>query len=143
MPDEEEGFTFVDKRRTQNVETLESESGEPLSDRDEAPSFPASSEGADRDEDVVDADIYQILGYFTSLLANEAWQKLGLIANPQTGEAKADLPQARVAIDTIGDLVARLEAAPEISVPPQTRRELRNLLNDLRLNYVGRQNPSS
>jgi hypothetical protein len=140
MPEEEEGFTFVDKRRTQAVDIPESESGEQAG-RDESQAAAASpSSDLDSDNETGETDIYGILGYFTSLLATEAWQKLGLIANPQTGEAKADLAQARVAIDTVGDLVARLEGAPDSSVPQQARRELRTLLNDLRLNYVSRQN---
>ena len=142
MTEAKEGFTFVDKRRTQTVENPDSAPDETTGRSSAAVETAEADPDSDGSDSVGEADIYQILGYFTSLLANEAWQKLGLIANPQTGEAKADLSQARVAIDTVGDLVARLEAAPEASVPAQMRRELRTLLNDLRLNYVSRQNPN-
>ena len=88
-------------------------------------------------------DIYGVLGYCISVLATEAWQKLGLIANPQTGEDVMDLDQAKVAIDAVGDLAARLEAAPEEAVPATLRRDLKTLLNDLRLNYVARRGEPS
>ncbi|BDI32990.1 hypothetical protein CCAX7_50410 [Capsulimonas corticalis] len=126
---EEETFTFVDKRGSAAAE--------------EAPAAaPAASEpeivdagNAEEEGDEI-PDVYQLLQYVTSLLATEAWHKLGLIAHPQTGEAKADLPQAKVAIDVVADLVTHMEKAPETIFPPNGRRELRNLLNDLRLNYV-------
>ncbi len=79
---------------------------------------------------------YDLIGYCINLLASQAWQKMGLLADPQTGEAQPDLAEAKVAIDTVGDLAARLETAPEALVPADLRRELRTLLNDLRLNYV-------
>jgi hypothetical protein len=81
---------------------------------------------------------YDLIGYCLHLLASQAWQKLGLLADPQTGEAKPDLVEAKLAIDVVGDLAAHLESAPDTQVPTDMRRELRVLLNDLRLNYVAR-----
>lgn len=133
---EEPGFTFVDKRRTQAelppesaAESLPESVAEPIPeaiDRDEAP------------ENRQSPSTFDLIGYCLNLLASQAWQKLGLLADPQTGEAHTDLAEAKVAIDAVGDLAARLETAPESLVPADMRRELRTLLNDLRLNYVAR-----
>jgi len=125
MPEEEASFTFVDKRHA--VAEPEPVIEEPVVEEQGEEAFDG---GAAR------PDVYGLLGYCLSLLSAEAWHKLGLLADPQTGQAQADLPQAKVAIDAVGDLAARLEAAPEASVPASMRRELKTLLNDLRLNYV-------
>ena len=79
---------------------------------------------------------YDMIGYCINLLASQAWQKLGLLADPQTGEAQPDLNEAKLAIDAVGDLAARLDVAPESAIPPDLKRDLRTLVNDLRLNYV-------
>ncbi len=125
MAEEETGFTFVDKRHTQAAEA-----------------GAATDAGEDMEDDGLDSgaapSVYELLGYCINLLASQAWQKLGLLADPQTGEARPDLVEAKVAIDTVADLTARLEAAPETVIPAAMRRELRTLLNDLRLNYVSR-----
>ncbi len=133
---EEESFTFVDRRRTQTEAPPE-----PVS---ETVAVAETSEPSGEDwEDAEDEaaagrapSAYDLIGYCINLLASQAWQNLGLLADPQTGEAARDLDQAKVAIDTVSDLAARLESAPESQVPAALRRELRTLLNDLRLNYV-------
>ena len=86
---------------------------------------------------------YDLLGYCINLLSSQAWQKLGLLADPQTGEAKPDLLEAKVAIDAVGDLAAHLETAPEAVISADMRRDLRTLLNDLRLNYISQRGTSA
>ena len=113
---------------------------------DEGPAAPVGDQDVLDDIGVPDGeapDIYGVIGYCLSLLATEAWHNLGLLADPQTGEAVMDLVQAKVAIDAVGDLAARLDAAPADAVPPTLRRDLKTLLNDLRLNYVSRQGDPS
>ena len=68
-------------------------------------------------EGTVAPDIYGVLGYCISLLATEAWHQLGLLADPQTGETVIDLAQAKVAIDAVGDLAARLESLRRNPLP--------------------------
>ena len=143
MPDEDEGFTFVDKRRVQAEAGAEDAPVPTAPEPQSAPveSF-ASPEDAEFSDDLGDGappDTYSLLGYCISLLASDAWQKLGLLADPQSGQAQPDLAQAKVAVDAVGDLAARLEAAPREAVPDSLRRDLRTLLNDLRLNYVAQQ----
>ena len=144
MPEEESGFTFVDKRRT----APEAEAAAAPASENEfvEPAAEADMDSADRDSvdaaELSDDDLnrspgtYELIGYCINLLAQQAWLKLGLLADPQTGIAAPDLDEAKVAVDTVGDLAARLEAAPEGIVPADLRRDLKTLLNDLRLNYV-------
>jgi hypothetical protein len=137
--EEEEGFTFVDKRRTQAEEAPERVTDAPSVASEEAIASEDWGDdvmGAEGDDAGPAPDVYGVIGYCISLLATEAWHKLGLLADPRTGEAVADLVQAKAAVDAVGDLAARLEAAPVEAVPELLRRDLRTLLNDLRLNYL-------
>lgn len=143
MPEEEEKFTFVDKRRTQ-VETPPDDTPSVSPDVVTAPTQEPPDETDDVDLGAEGPpDVYSLIGYCLSLLQADAWQKMGLLADPQTGQATVDLRQAKVAIDAVGDLAARLEAAPQEAVPDSLRRDLRTLLNDLRLNFVAQQNKSA
>lgn len=67
-------------------------------------------------------------------LATLAWAKLGLQPDPLTGKIEPDLADAKLAIDCAGDLIARL--APILDA--DDRRQVENLLRDLRVNYVSR-----
>lgn len=77
-------------------------------------------------------DIYSLLKYFIGLLGAQAWQWMGVIKNPMTGQAGKDLPQAKVAIDSISALITQIESKLDES----EQRELRNMLSDLRINFV-------
>ncbi len=61
-----------------------------------------------------------------------AWQKLGLQPDPLTGQTSRDLPQARVAVDAVAALAGVLE--PRLD--DEDRRQVQNLVRDLRVNYV-------
>jgi len=134
MAEEAEVFTFVDKRRTQ-VDLP------PVLDAEESTDYgPTVEESGEipASEEHRSPGTYDLIGYCLNLMASQAWQKLGLLADPQTGETEPNLDEAKVAIDTVVDLAARLESAPSTEVPTEMRRELKVLLNDLRLNYVAR-----
>lgn len=62
------------------------------------------------------------------LLTARAWQSMGLVVNPETGETERDLGETRRAIDAIEALAAL--------VGSDRAAELKPLLADLRLNYV-------
>lgn len=143
MAEEETGFTFVDKRRNAPEAVSEQASSDvsemPVSEATESHIFEdALAQDADTETQAEGAapTTYDMIGYCINLLASQAWQKLGLLADPQTGEAQPDLAEAKVAIDAVSDLASRLENAPEAQVPTDLRRDLRTLVNDLRLNYV-------
>jgi hypothetical protein len=134
MAESETGFTFVDKRSVQPDPSDENIPKVPIdSAADEAVEMKEEASGGQQSPGT-----YDLIGYCLNLLASQAWQKLGLLADPQTGEAKPDLVEAKLAIDVVGDLAAHLESASDSQVPADMRRELRVLLNDLRLNYVAR-----
>lgn len=65
-------------------------------------------------------------------LAEKAWERMGLVANPTTGKITRDFEDARLAIDAIAALVDLL--APRIE--PAGLRRLQTLLADLRINYA-------
>jgi len=65
-------------------------------------------------------------------LAEKAWERMGLVANPATGKITRDFEDARLAIDAIAALVDLL--APRIE--PAGLRRLQTLLADLRINYA-------
>ena len=148
---EEESFTFVDKRRA----PAESPGQTPAEAVPGQTPLETVQTGGEADgsefESEMDAALaggvapstYDLIGYCINLLSSQSWQKLGLLADPQTGEAKPDLVEAKVAIDAVGDLAARLETAPETVISADMRRDLRTLLNDLRLNYISQRGPTA
>jgi hypothetical protein len=80
-------------------------------------------------------EVWGVLRYCLALLHSQSWQALGLVPNPATGKIEKDLAQAQVAIDAVGYLAKQLEAkltGPEL-------REMRNLVADLKMNFVNQQ----
>ncbi|HMS55986.1 MAG TPA: DUF1844 domain-containing protein [Fimbriimonadaceae bacterium] len=78
------------------------------------------------------ANIHDIILVMLDQVAGIAWQKLGLQPDFITGQIHQDLHQAKVAID----LVAHLSGIVEPQLDDNDRRELQNLISNLRLNYV-------
>ena len=77
-------------------------------------------------------DVYLLLKSFIGLLGAHAWQWMGLVKNPATGQIEKDMAQAKVAIDSISALINQLEG----KVDPAEQRELRGMLSDLQVNFV-------
>src|SRR4030042_1499741 len=82
--------------------------------------------------DITSLDTYVLLGLFINILSAQAWQHMGLRLKPGANNIEKDLKRANTAIDCIAFLVNKLE--PEI--PENERRQLRNLLTDLQVNFV-------
>ena len=76
----------------------------------------------------------QLIQGFLGTLIGKAWENLGLWVNPSVGEARADLPEAKLAIDAAAALFTLIEG----SLPDRERREIRGTLADLQVNYVQR-----
>jgi hypothetical protein len=72
------------------------------------------------------------LRFCIETLQGLAWIKMGLVAAPGSGKIEKDLPQAKVAIDAIGDLAVRLDPFADES----ERREMQTALSNLRINFV-------
>ncbi len=103
----------------------------------------AGSEGSPRQEQDMQmpplpSDVYILSGFFNSLLINAAWQHLGLMADPGTGEMKKDLDQAKMAIDTIAFLFERMEGKMEAN----DANQMRNVLINLQMNFVAKNKTS-
>ncbi len=90
---------------------------------------PAAGEQAMPEMRAEDALLFSI-----SMFADLSWIYLGIRAHPASGEAKADLAQARLAIDAVKALVTLAEGRLEA----HQMRDLQNLLSSLQLNYVQR-----
>ena len=77
-------------------------------------------------------DVPSALRFCVQMLQEIAWMKLGLVASPSSGKIEQDLPQAKVAIDAVGDLATRLNPFADDG----ERREMQTLLSNLRINFV-------
>lgn len=77
-------------------------------------------------------DVYGLLKTTIGLLSSGAWAWMGLSPNPFTGQMERDLEQAKVAIDTVAFLVDKIDP----SLAEDERRDLRNTVSMLRVNYV-------
>lgn len=80
------------------------------------------------------ASVYDLVAAIAEPLIEVSWQKLGLRPDLQTGKIQSDLNEAKVAID----LVAHLASVLEPKLDDEDRRQMSNVVRDLRLNYVSR-----
>lgn len=80
-------------------------------------------------------DTYTLMRVFIGLLANQAWQDVGLVMNPQTQKIEKNMERAKIAIDCIAFLIEKLE--PQLQ--NEEKEKLRSLLIDLQLNFVQQQ----
>lgn len=76
--------------------------------------------------------VYTVVMAMTEQMASIAWQKLGLQPDLVTGRIHADFDEAKVAIDITTQLASFIE--PKLDEPD--KREIHNLIRDLRMNYV-------
>lgn len=67
-----------------------------------------------------------------SMLATQAMLFLGAIPDPQTGQTRLDLEQARIPIDTLEMLKEKTKG----NLSTQEAEQLKQVLSDLRMAYV-------
>ena len=77
-------------------------------------------------------DIYGVLAMTIEQFSALAWQKMGLQPDFVTGQIEKDLAQCKTAIDATAALTSLLE--PQLD--DNDRRQMQNLVRDLRINYV-------
>lgn len=136
MQNEEEGFEFVDKRRTTGSADAETPT-------------PSGKSEAPREEDVEsfegtggEGGVHPRLAAADRLLMcidilhQGAWIAMGLVNDPVTNQVQKDLAEARVLIDATAGLAEHAETYVEEPV----KRELRNLVATLRMNFVNQSN---
>jgi hypothetical protein len=104
----------------------EAAAGQPPPGSTEAPPQPGPESG-----DIPHLDVPGVLSVCVNMLNEVAWMKLGLIPNLD-GREDRDLAQAKIAIDAIADLAARLDPL----VAEGDRRDLQVMLSNLRINFV-------
>ena len=78
-------------------------------------------------------DVFEAIAQMVDLLSSIAWQKMGLQNDMVTGKIHKDLGQAKAAVDATAALVTILEPALD---EEKDKREVQNLVRDLRINYV-------
>ncbi len=136
---EESSFTFVDKRHIVQEDSANAdESSITNSDTPREETRDNSMEGSESGETEMgkSPSITDHLVTCIELLHQGAWICMGLVADPVTGIINRDMEGARIAIDTIEYIASKLQT----KLDPVMQRELKNLLTDLRLNYVQQMN---
>lgn len=74
----------------------------------------------------------ELVALLIAVFDGHAWRALGLVADPASGETRAALPTAQMAIDCVQFLLTKIEA----SLPDAQKREAQRRLTDLRMNYL-------
>lgn len=134
MSEEESGFTFVDKRRNADDADSATSSPEPNAAETAIPDPPTTEaeQNVTPSADHPGLTMQVRLLMCIDILQQGAWIALGLIADPTTGEIQAELEQAKMAIDGVKFLAEKVER----QLDDTTRRDLKNLVNDLQVNFV-------
>jgi len=77
-------------------------------------------------------DATSLIATCISLLANKAWQAMGLVPNPATKAIERHFDEAQLAVDAAAALADLLRPR----VGDRERRELETLVANLRINFV-------
>lgn len=121
------------KRKSKPKVELEAEVQQPQEEpAQEAREAQAAGEPSSAGPDLPPMDVYTLLRSFIGILGANAWQWMGLVKNPMTGNMEKDLDQAKVAIDIIRTLVDQIDN----KLDDGERRELRALISDMQINFV-------
>lgn len=143
---QDKGYEVKDKRRVNPDGTLREEAEAPEQQPqpvegggpEEQPEHPTEAaepqkaEAPEAGEEMPPPDIYQTLQFMAGLIAEQAWQFMGLHLPPGRKEPVRDLTQAKIAIDTVVFINDKLH--PHLD--EESRKALRGLISDLQLNFV-------
>jgi len=132
--EQEPSFQKVDKRHSAEEESEPADQQETEAEAPAAQPVDQETEEAAPQVPLQALDIYDMLRFVVSLLTQQAWVSLGIQKAPGAEEVEQDLPQAKVAIDTLEFVIDKL--APDLD--PQERAELDSVLSNLQINYVKR-----
>jgi hypothetical protein len=148
---EEHEFEVIDKRGTRAEGDAAAETTTAQSEAGTAGSSATAGGGITEEElraameeaglsaggEMPELNVPGALRFCIETLQGLAWIKMGLVAAPGSGKIEKDLPQAKVAIDAIGDLAVRLDPFADES----ERREMQTALSNLRINFVQKSQP--
>lgn len=152
---EEKTYEVKDKRRVNPDGSLNEESdqepeAEQVAEKPQAEAAePEKPEAGAKEEQPADEapqeeanlpppDVYAMLGFVVGLMADTAWQLMGIRLAPGQKEPVKDLEQAKVAIDTIAFIADKLH--PQLN--EEERKGIRGLISDLQINYVRMSQPT-
>lgn len=131
MQENEETFEFVDRRFRREESGMENEAPQGAAE--------GTSQGAEEQKRTADAGerhprlaALDRLLMCMDILHQGAWIALGLVADPVTNKIERDLNEARALIDAAGAIADATEPLADDDI----KRELRNLVATLRMNYV-------
>ena len=115
--------------------TVNEESAEAEEAKAEAPQEQTGVPG-EKQAEIPPPNVYAILQFVLGLLAEQAWELMGIRLAPGQKEQVKDLVQAKVAIDTIVFIADKLH--PQVG--EEERKALRGLISDLQINFVQQSN---
>ncbi|HEV2474100.1 MAG TPA: DUF1844 domain-containing protein [Chthonomonadales bacterium] len=143
--EETSGFTVTD-RRTASQASVEAETGV----SPEQSAAPEQSEAQEEEQTAREApradpamllamaamqiDAGTLAHVMMGVFDGKAWQAMGLVADPLTGEAKIDLKAAHLAIDSVQFFLGKVED----DLTSEEKRDARRRLNDLRMNFLSK-----
>jgi len=143
--DEEKTYEVKDKRRVNPDGTLKedvepepapAEAAEPkAAEPQPEPQAAEAGEAAKAPEpetELPPPNVFETLQFITGLLAEQAWQLMGLHLAPGRKEPTVDMAQAKVAIDVVISIADKLH--PHLD--DESRRSIRGLISDLQINFV-------
>lgn len=107
----------------------ETQEAEPPTEQEEAPDEGAADEGPPPE-----ITVYGLLRMSIGMYAEQAWIHMGVRMDPSKQRTEQNLPLAKVAVDTVAFLVEQLQ--PDLT--PEEKREVDQLVANLRINYVQR-----
>ncbi|MFQ3549788.1 MAG: DUF1844 domain-containing protein [Armatimonadota bacterium] len=135
---EQKTYEVKDKRRVnpdgtlkENVETKEPESCGCSSEHDFSSTCEKEYEDDTKDE-MPPPNVYAVLQFVIGLLADQAWQLMGIRLAPGQKEVIKDLKQAKIAIDTIAFIADQLSS----TLKSEEKTLIQAMLSDLQINYV-------
>ena len=151
--DDERAYEVKDKRRVNPDGSLKEDAEEkaepaepqaqeqPAEAPAEAPSAEPETEQAAEEpepgipgagEEMPPPNVFETLQFVTGLLAEQAWQFMGLHLPPGRKEPVTDMAQAKVAIDVVISIADKLH--PHLD--DESRRAIRGIISDLQINFV-------
>jgi len=141
--DEEKTYEVKDKRRVNPDGTLkeadvteepepEQAAAEEAPEPEEAAAEAPEQEVGPEEPQLPAPSIYDLLQFMVGMLAEQAWQRMGIRLVPGMREVEKDIGQAKIAIDTIVYIVDAIHP----HVGEEERKALRGLVSDLQINFV-------
>jgi hypothetical protein len=147
---EEKAYEVKDKRRVNPDGSLKEDAEttvEPATEPQEQPAEPQAEEPEPKtaepepeqpaqapgpEAELPPPNIFETLQFVTGLLAEQAWQLMGLHLPPGRKEPVVDMAQAKVAIDVVIAVADKIH--PHLD--DESRRAIRGLISDLQINFV-------